>query len=98
MSKRWVKLSRGVLLGTLMIMGSAQAEEPPKPAEVPAVVESIIEDAALPVASGRVAEAEKGSDAAQQVRARAPRPRARVRARHQTAHRSHAAIARLPLF
>ena len=68
MSKRWVKLSRGVLLGTLMIMGSAQAEEPPKPAEVPAVVESVIEDAALPISSGRVAEAEKSSDAEQQVR------------------------------
>ena len=68
MSKRWVKLSRGVLLGTLMIMGSAQAEEPPKPAEVPAVVESIIDEAINPIPAGVVAEADQPSDPEQQIR------------------------------
>jgi outer membrane protein insertion porin family len=58
MSKRWVKLSRGVLLGTLMIMGSAQAEEPRDAVMVPAVVEAVIDETAqqIPV---QVAEAEQ---------------------------------------
>ena len=58
MSKRWVKLSRGVLLGTLMIMGSGQAEEPRDTIMVPTVVEAVIEDATQPVPA-QVAEADQ---------------------------------------
>ena len=58
MSKRWVKLSRGILLGTLMIVGVAQAEEPPQTSAVPQVVEAVIDEATRPEPA-LVAEAEE---------------------------------------
>lgn len=62
MSKRWVKFTRGVLLGTFIIVGQSRAEEPPKPATVPAVVQSVGADAT---------ESVEGREAEERVRSRA---------------------------